>query len=641
MKNMLFIVILLISLQSLAQRINENFESSKIHETKGIFTESVDSRIDNYEVKFYKLDIEISDKSKYISGNAIVDAQVVSSQLDTFVIELIDEMEIDSIIINNIKHNYIHQDDKIIVELNNPLEINDKFRVITYYKGTPVGGGVTNAHSSNWDKDVTWTLSESFHAKEWWPAKQVLSDKADSVYVFLTIPSNCKAGSIGLLDNITNMPDNKLRYEWKSKYPINYYLISFSVAEYQDYSIYTQPAGVSNPILIQNYIYDSPDCLSTYKEEIDASKDLINLYSDLFGTYPFKDEKYGHCLAEIGGGMEHQTMTTLGNFSFRLVSHEMAHQWFGDYVTCATWQDIWINEGFASYTEYLAKENLISQDAADEWIAYAHERALQEPEGSVYIPFEDARDESRIFNYNLSYKKGASIIHTLRHEINNDEIFFNILQSFLDEYADSVATGDDFLNTVNQISGTDYTNYFNQWYYGRGYPIFDLEWSQRNDTLKLQSTQRTSSNKTPLFQVHVDYKINFADSDTIVRIYQATNTEDISIPINKNIISIEIDPYNKILNTVGSINYLKLEDFNKTDFKIYPNPAKENIKIELSNANSNNYDIEIIKLDGTVIKHYNKIANNSIININKIKPGLYLIKLYSNEITLTKKLLKQ
>jgi aminopeptidase N len=507
MRNFLLIALLMISIQSVAQKTDSILKIYNYHSTKGIFSHSADSRLDYYDVKFYKLDI---------AGNATIVAKVVAPQLDTFVVELNDEMIVDSVVRNNTNLSFLHNDNKIIVKLSEVVNENEQFSVTTYYHGTAVGGGVTNSHSSEWEKDVTWTLSESFHAKEWWPTKQVLDDKADSVYVFLTIPADCKAGSIGLLDNITNMPDNKLRYEWKSKYPINYYLISFSVSEYQDYSIYTHPAGTSDSILIQNYIYDSPNCLSTYKNDIDATKDLINLYSDLYGTYPFKDEKYGHCLAEIGGGMEHQTMTTLGNFSFRLVSHELAHQWFGDYVTCATWQDIWINEGFASYTEYLAKENLESQEAADEWIAYANELALREPYGSVYIPFEDANNENRIFNYNLSYKKGASIIHTLRHEINNDNVFFNIMQSFLDEYSDSVASGDDFLNTVNAISGNDYTNYFDQWYYGSGYPIFDVEWSQQNDSLQLTSIQRTTSSKTPLFQVHVDYKINFADSDTII-----------------------------------------------------------------------------------------------------------------------------
>ncbi len=105
-----------------------------------------------------------------------------------------------------------------------------------------------------------------------------------------------------------------------------------------------------------------PHYFKQNKAAIDKTGDLILLYSDLFGDYPFANEKYGHCVAPFGGGMEHQTMTTLVNFSFLLVAHELAHQWFGDFVTCSTWQDIWINEGFASYAEYLANQYLKSQE---------------------------------------------------------------------------------------------------------------------------------------------------------------------------------------------------------------------------------------------------------------------------------------
>ena len=119
---------------------------------------------------------------------------------------------------------------------------------------------------------------------------------------------------------------------------------------------------------------------------------MIEVYSDLMGLYPFYEEKYGHCLAQIGGGMEHQTMTTLGGFNFGLVSHELGHMWFGDNVTCATWSDIWINEGFASYAEYLAREHLISVADARSYMTSNNNYAMSQPDGSIYVPeFEDLR----------------------------------------------------------------------------------------------------------------------------------------------------------------------------------------------------------------------------------------------------------
>jgi len=178
--------------------------------------------------------------------------------------------------------------------------------------------------------------------------------------MFLTCDDDCMAGSNGVLTNIVELPNNKKRFEWKSNYPINYYLLSYAVAEYQDYSIYAHPEG-SEPILIQNFVYDNSYYLSGNKEDIDHTIDLIEVFSDKFGFYPFVNEKYGHCLTTLGGGMEHKTITTLVSFGFGLVAHELGHMWFGDYVTCATWKDIWINEGFVSYTEYVAAENLFDK----------------------------------------------------------------------------------------------------------------------------------------------------------------------------------------------------------------------------------------------------------------------------------------
>src|SRR4030042_2366906 len=125
-----------------------------------------------------------------------------------------------------------------------------------------------------------------------------------------------------------------------------------------DYSIYSRPEEAEEPVLVQNFIYNDSASLSANRELIDNTAAMIELFSDLFTVYPFKDEKYGHCVAPMGGGMEHQTMTSLSGFNFDLVSHELAHQWFGDLVTCSTWQDIWINEGFASYSEYIAIDSL-------------------------------------------------------------------------------------------------------------------------------------------------------------------------------------------------------------------------------------------------------------------------------------------
>jgi len=642
MKNILLVLFIFTTIQLLGQPTNpEPYKGLRESRLKSDINLYYNPLMDKYNIYFVKLDIEVSNQSTSVSGNASIQAKTVE-ELDTLLFDFCSNMILDSIFIDNNKISASHSNDQIEYVFDTPLAIGETFIVQIYYHGIPAnGGGVTTAYSQDWGRNVTWTLSESFHAYEWWPCKQVLSDKIDSTYIFLTCDNDCKAGSNGLLTSEVDLANNKKRFEWKTFYPINYYLISYAVSEYQDYSIYANPEG-SNPILIQNYIYDGNDCLYYYKSDIDETINFIELFSDKFGLYPFANEKYGHCLTELGGGMEHQTMTTLGNFGFGLVSHELGHMWFGDYVTCATWQDIWINEGFASYTEYVALENLTTDNDTKEWLGYANERALREPLGSIYIPFEEAASEARIFNYNLSYRKGALILHMLRHEINNDDLFFNSLKNYLSEYGDSVATGEDFKNSIESSTGIDFDPFFNQWYYGKGYPRFDVEYTQLNDTLFMTVNQSTSSTETPVFQLFVDFKVSFSDGDTSLRLYQSNNFETFIIPLSKTVTNIIVDPNNWILNEAGTVDSVNSPGNNKSLFSFFPNPAKETINISFNaKLYSQEKQIQIIDLSGKLIKTITSNSNLIPVNISDLSNGVYFVKGVSKENTYTYKFIKQ
>ncbi len=276
--------------------------------------------LEKYDVTFYFLDLNVENNTVAVSGNVTIKAKPTVTALDTFAFELISAMTIDSVFVEGIQRTFQHSNDLATVSLSPHIPLGTFFSVKIYYHGTPPTGGdfsgIFTDSSTTYHKNVTWTLSEPYAAKEWWPTKQDLRDKADSVWVFLTTSPENKAGSEGLLTGITPMPNGKVRYEWKSYYPIDYYLISFAVADYQDYSLYAHPAGTSDSVLIQNFIYDDPNCLIVNKVAIDETAATLELFSDLFGPYPFIDEKYGHCLAELGGGMEHQTMTTIGILQF-------------------------------------------------------------------------------------------------------------------------------------------------------------------------------------------------------------------------------------------------------------------------------------------------------------------------------------
>jgi len=471
----------------------------------------------------------VSPISTFVSGNVTIGATTLIDKLDTFAIELIPELAIDSAFLNGHKVNKpARAADNVLFPITLIKKKGTHFTVKIYYHGvSPSGGffsGITTAYNVTWKKEATWTLSEPFAAKTWFPVKEDLKDKADSAWIFLTVSSKYMAGSEGVLTNITNLPNGKRRYEWKTRYPIDYYLLSYAVADYRDFSFYahpTNPAGDS--VLVQNYIYNSDAYLNQHRKQIKETAKLIDLYVKLFGPYPFRKEKYGQSLTELGGGMEHQTMTTLGGFGFDLVAHELGHMWFGDNVTCADWSDIWVNEGFATYADYLANEYIKGDSIASIFISRAQNNAMSLPGGSVYIPPNEIYmgNEWRIFNGRLSYDKGASILHMLRHEINNDTIFFRILKTYQTKFAGGVATGDDFNTIVNNITGKNYTWFFKQWYYGEGYPVYSIEWYDSANVLHLTSIQTTSTANPGFFKMWMDYKIEFKDGrDTLVRLQQ-------------------------------------------------------------------------------------------------------------------------
>ncbi len=646
--NKTFITFLFIFIQlNLVAQINNQTENNKTfcsNANKDIYaTNSYYNNLeDNYDIKYFKTNISAGVDSNYIEGNVVIKS-IALVNIDTLVFEFSDTMHVDSVLINNTLTTFTHHDFNIKIPMSSTITQNSFFTAKIYFNGSPDPNHANRAVETTVDGTYgwksTWTLSESYHMNDWLPCKQDLKDKIDSADFFITVDTNLMAGSNGILDNITDLGNGKHRFEWKSRHPIDYYLISFAVSDYRDYSIYAHPQGYSDSILVQNYIYDTPACLTDYKTDLDRIPLFIETFSNLFGLYPFADEKYGHCLVELGGGMEHQTMTTIGFFDFRVVAHELTHQWFGDNVTCATWQDIWVNEGFASYGEYLAYEYCGgTQTEMTNWLIDAHNHAINAPIGSIYVPFTDIDDEGRIFDYNLSYRKGASIIHMMRYIINNDSLFFASLKNFQSTFGDSVATGADFRNTISTVSGIDFTDFFNQWYYGEGYPIYNITWKNYNDTLFINNIQTTSSTTTTLFTIPVEYKITFDNgNDTIIRLNQTQNNENYKIHFTDKISSIEIDPNNWLIKEVNSISNINKQDL-KLEINLYPNPAKDIITVE--NKNFKITDFVVFDIYGRKIKHQELYNTKAVIDIKSLPKGIYFLKLQTQQGNITKKFIK-
>jgi aminopeptidase N len=525
--------------------------------------------------------------------------------------------------------------------LATPAPAGSRLAARIYYHGTAPNGNsaaIGNAFNTatsyrranvDYPYNVTWSLSEPFSAHEWFPCKQVLTDKADSAAVSVTTTLPNKVGSNGVLRRTVPLPGNKVRYEWSTRHPIDYYLISVAVAPYVEYVTAANPAGGPR-VPIVNYVYDQAS-LTYYKAEIDRTAGLLENFSQLVGTYYFADEKYGHALAPIGGGMEHQTMTTLQDFSFTLVAHELFHQWFGDNVTCASWEDIWLNEAFASYGEYLSLQAFDTPASARNWLNDAQARAQLELAGTVRVP--DTTNVSRIFSYNLTYKKGAAIVHMLRDLCHDDARFFRVLRTYQQQLSGRTAHTADLQRLFEAELGQPLDYFFNQWYRGNGYPIFNVRWNQAGNALFLQVDEGATPGATPaFFQTEVDYQLTFQDGSTrLVRLNQTQARQGFSVPVSGTVAAIAVDPAGWLPDLPGTIRrdnslVLATRVASAPALTIFPNPAQSQFTInDLPGAAT----AEVYDAAGRVVLRQPVLPARPQVYTQRLAPGLYLLRLLS------------
>lgn len=608
-------------------------------------------KMDRYDVKWYKLDLALENNSRALAGSALLLVQVGAQPLDSLAFELYQApagaapgaatLVIDSVVAGGRRSpGVLRRGQEATVALAQPAPAGSQLAARIYYHGTAPNGNTSaigNAFNTatsyrragvDYPYNVTWSLSEPFSAHEWFPCKQLLTDKADSSAVSVTTTLPNKVGSNGVLRRTVPLAGNKVRYEWSSRHPIAYYLISVAVAPYVEYTTAASlPDGSRVPVV--NYIYDQAS-LAYHQAGIDQTGRLLANYSQLVDNYHFADEKYGHCMAPIGGGMEHQTMTTLQDFGFTLVAHELFHQWFGDNVTCASWQDIWLNEAFASYGEYLSLQAFDTPANARAWMDDAQARARLEPAGTVRVP--DTTNVSRIFSYNLTYKKGAAVVHLLRYLCHDDARFFRVLRTYQRQYGHRTARTADLQRLFEAELGQPLDYFFNQWYRGNGYPIFNVRWNQAGSALFLQADEAVTSGATPgFFQTEVDYQLTFQDGSTrLVRLSQAQASQGFTVPVSSPVVAVAVDPAgwlpdqpgtvqrdNTLVLAVGAVSVPKLS--------IFPNPVRRELTISNLSVNAT---AEIIDAAGRVVARRLVLAALPQLPTHALAPGLYLLRLF-------------
>lgn len=567
----------------------------------------------SYDVSYYKLNLNVGYSPQLLSGEVTVFAKSLVNNLDSVFLDLSNVFSVDSVKLNG-DCLYNHSGNKLVVFPEKSYLLNELFTLTIYYHGIPVTTGLGSfVFDSHNGQPSIWTLSEPYGASDWWPCKDTPADKADSSDVWITCSSGLIGVSNGKLTDVINNGNGTKTYKWESRYPIANYLISLAISDYAVDETYFRYSNTDS-MRVANYIY--PENLVELKPLLDKTIPMLGLFSKLFGEYPFIKEKYGH--AQFGrGGMEHQTITSIGTFTESVVAHELAHQWFGDKVTCKNWENIWLNEGFATYAEGLYNEFTRGREAYNSFLSLNMNRS-KDAIGSIYV--RDISSIGQIFNGNRSYSKGAIVLHMLRG-VAGDSIFFNILKNYLNNplLAYNAATTEDFQRVAEETSGMDLSYFFDQWIYGENYPKYTVDWGLQ----KISSTDYRISLKTEqsvnsyprFFTMPINIKISTERGDTIISLFNNEQVQDFSFTVTGKPTSLTLDPENLILKDVIIFDPpLIIEDFRLE--QNYPNPFNAGTEI----------NFKIPSLNKVLLKVFNSLGEEVAVLVNEELPvGNYTI----------------
>ena len=600
------------------------------------------------DIKFYELNLDIDFNSSRLRGSVTVNGVIGNIYPDFIELDLYDNMTVDSILQNNIPILYLHENDMLKIPISD-ITLNDEnlFSLTIFYQGTPdhcgAGGFKFDEHQNI---GHVWTLSEAYCARSWWPCKDDPSDKADSVNIIVSVPTEPAyiVASNGLLSS-TTINNNKKTYFWKERYPITTYLVSLAIYPYTKWvDQYVSPIS-SDTMLIEHYVF--PDRYEASYPNYSLTKDMLSFFSELFGEYPFISEKYGHADFTWGGGMEHQTLSSMGSFSQNLMVHELGHSWWGNLITCKTFNDIWLNEGFARYCQALWAEHMYGREA---YFDFMNNHAYYGA-GTIYV--ENPSSNSQIFSAGLSYNKASWVLHMLRHKV-GETMFFDILKSYAsnDSLSYNAASTSDFQKVCEDISGLDFEQFFQQWIYGEKYPKYELSWwHEGNGIYNVKIDQVQSYN---FFSMPIDLKFSgsagpmLVDTTIVIENNNSSQLYEFS-GFNFLVENVMLDPENWILKEATySVNEIDniLPDRVEVE-KAFPNPFNSKVKLSFyinpqygdTHVNVNIFDLRGKIVESLIDNEFIPGYHTTFWNANGKSSGVYFIQLATDNYIDSQKIL--
>ena len=541
----------------------------------------------NYDVTHHDLRFTINPDTTtpFISGVVSTTFRALSN-MTTVTFDMATALAVSSVTMNGTGLTFTQSNYELNINLPTTLSTGTTATVIITYAGSPPQAEAAFTRSTHAGTPVIYTLSEPFGARDWWPCKQDLNDKIDSFDIYITCPSAYIGVSNGLLQSSTTSGGNTTRH-YRHNYPIPAYLISLNVTNYVTYNIQAGLGTVQNPFFpINNYLYPEGNT-TTVQTAINQTVPVMNVFEEKFGFYPYRNEQYGHVQFSWGGGMEHTTMSSMGGWSRSLIAHELAHQWFGDKITCGTWRDIWLNEGFAEYLAGLVVESLDGPASFISWKTTKINNITTASNGALYLTEAEALNVSRIFSSRITYNKGSMVVHMLRWKM-GDANFYQAVRNYLNDsnLAFGYAITADLKAHLEAVHGASLSEFFNDWVYMQGYPTYTItaqNWGAGQAKITVSQTQSDPS--VTYFEMPLEIRLSGAGGATQdVIVNHTANGQQFIVSVPFVVTGVTFDP-NKHIISKNNIVTLGTESFEwSATVSVYPNPTNDVLHVMMPSS---------------------------------------------------------
>ncbi|MBX7202278.1 MAG: T9SS type A sorting domain-containing protein [Bacteroidia bacterium] len=573
------------------------------------------------DICYQRLEFQVNPAVRFIEGQVTTYFRMLEQATPSLSFDLSDSLVVDSVMYHGVRMLFQHSGNQVKVDVSESADFDSL--TIVYHGRPPLNGlGSFITTTTQGGRPVMWTLSEPYGARDWWPCRQTLGDKVDSLDVLVTTDSIYKVASNGVLVSRELGEDNLIIFHWRHRFPITPYLVAIAVSDYRE--IIEDIELRNGTMVLHDFVY--PESEFEWRLARPMVKACLSFFDSLLTPYPFTAEKYGHAQFGWGGGMEHQTMSFMVNLGAGLVAHELVHQWFGDWVTCGSWSDIWLNEGFASYLTGMYFERF-RPNYWPQWKKEQIQYALSSADGSVFCP--DTANISRLFDGRLTYTKSAMVLHMLRKELGTS-IFLDGLRNYLSNRPLSGFTRTEhFQQAMEESAGKSLQRFFQQWIYAEGHDTIQIRWNASENLLALGVDQFPTRHlgSPNAYQMLYPLLAKGASKDTVLYIPLENASDQVLIYTGFEVQQIVPDPDGDFLvvaSTVKDISY----PVSPNSLIVSPNPAKGIFTIKHDDPQNLPLAIYLIDLAGRRLPIRFEPTGQGMVQLNTqgLAAGLYFLE---------------